>query len=468
MGQATQGCALCWLRNDLRLQDNPALAYALRHHRRVLCVYIDADSDKADPSAGDWWRYRALQDLAEQLDGRLLYCQGEVDSVFRQLLNDFPVAAVYWNRAYDPVARERDTALKQWLRSQSLSVVSFPGNLLFEPWEVVKPDGTPYRVFTPFYKAALVRGFAAPVAEADLSGALVEVEFDAQCGTRKALRDSWTSHIAAHWQPTRAAGLAQLGRFLDGPIADYAERRNLPASGGASCLSPYLHFGQLGVREVVARAAGQPGAEDFIRELLWREFGHAVLYHWPETLAEPMDRRFEAMPWREAEDDLQAWQRGQTGVPLVDAGMRELWQTGFMHNRVRMVVASYLTKHLMIDWRQGARWFEYTLVDADPANNTLGWQWTAGSGVDAAPYFRIFNPVAQAKRFDPDGAYVRRWVPELARLPDRWLNEPWAAPAEVLQGASVRLGGNYPTGLVELGLGRRRALSAWERIKGGN
>jgi deoxyribodipyrimidine photo-lyase len=283
--------------------------------------------------------------------------------------------------------------------------------------------------------------------------------------------------LATTWRPGEPAALAALDRFIEQAATDYAARRDRPGVFGTSRLSAHLHFGEIAPRLVVqclgARIPGRftGAAEPFLRELGWREFAHHLIYHFPETPGEPLDRRFARFPWRDpAFGDgaalLVAWQRGRTGIPLVDAGMRELWHTGWMHNRVRMVVASLLTKNLRMPWQAGARWFWDTLVDADLAANTLGWQWTAGCGADAAPYFRVFNPVLQGERFDPNGSYVRRWCPELAALPDRYLHQPWMAPAGILAAAGVRLGQNYPAPVVDLAESRREALAAWGQVKG--
>ena len=459
--------AIVWLRNDLRLSDNPALHYALRHHSKVACVYIDERAADDNPPANAWWLREALLDLSGQLEGRLLFRRGDAAEALDTLVEKLQAAAVYWNRRYEPQQRALDSRIKQSLKSRGLSVGSFCGNLLYEPWEIAKADGGPYRVFTPFYKMARQQGLVEPTAMPDAP--LLSKLQAGDRSDRKAIEAlptfTWASSFAAHWQPTRSSALERLRDFRAQAIAHYQDHRNLPAEPGVSRLSPYLHFGQIGVREIAAQVEHDAGAEDFLRELIWREFAVYIQYHWPEALEHPMDKRFEQMPWRDDGEALAAWQRGRTGIPMVDAGMRELWHTGLMHNRVRMVVASFLCKHLLIDWRRGADWFEYTLLDADLPNNRMGWQWCAGSGVDAAPYFRVFNPASQGQRFDKDGDYVRRWVPELAKLPNKWLNQPWDAPHDVLKSAGVKLGGNYPKPLIGLKEGRERALKAWELLR---
>ncbi len=462
---SSSAIGLCWFRQDLRVTDNLALTRALQQHTQVLCLYVHEHPDDPDPPASCWWQQRAVQDLADQLQGHLLYRTGDIQHNLQQILAEYTIGAVYWNRLYDPVSIARDTELKTWLREQSIQVHSLPGHLLFEPWQLLKRDGTPYRVFTPFYRVCLAQGLPGDVAPIpDLSRLVPVTDAQAQI-ERDSLTAAWTQSFGEQWDPRRQAGQARLAEFIAQDMPVYDEARDIPATGQVSHLASYLHSGQLSVREVIAATCDQPGADAFVRQLVWREFAHYVLYHWPHTLDQPMDARYVHFPWQTDPAALQAWQRGQTGIPLVDAGMRQLWQTGYLHNRLRMIVASLLCKHLLIDWRAGAAWFMYTLFDADLANNTLGWQWVAGSGVDAAPYFRIFNPVSQGRRFDPEGTYIRHWVPELAALPDRWIQQPWAAPAELLAAHGIQPGRDYPRPIVDLATGRQAALAAWEQMK---
>ncbi|MEL6710386.1 MAG: deoxyribodipyrimidine photo-lyase [Pseudomonadota bacterium] len=456
---------LCWFRQDLRVADNPALTRALQQHTQVLCVYVNENPDDPDPPAACWWQQQAVRDLADQLQGNLLYRTGDVQHNLQQIIAEYAISAVYWNRLYDPASIARDKGLKTWLREQSVQVHSFSGQLFFEPWQLLKRDESPYRVFTPFYKACLAQGLPSEVLPTPDLSRLVPITDAAIQIERDSLAATWTESFSDHWNPSRQAGQDRLRDFVAQDMSAYRKARDIPANSRVSHLAPYLHFGQLSAREVVVATCDQPGADAFVRQLVWREFAHYVLYHSPHTLDQPMNAQYAHFPWRTDPDVLRAWQRGQTGIPLVDAGMRQLWQTGYLHNRLRMIVASLLCKHLLIDWRAGAAWFMYTLFDADLANNTLGWQWVAGSGVDAAPYFRIFNPVSQGERFDADGAYVRRWVPELAALPDRWIHQPWAAPAELLAAHGVQLGRDYPQPIVQLAAGRQAALAAWEQMK---
>ncbi|MBK1724481.1 cryptochrome/photolyase family protein [Thiocystis violacea] len=474
--------AILWLRRDLRLDDNPALMAALDSDQGVLPLYIHAPNEEAPWAPGgasQWWLHGSLRSLDEALrqrGSRLRIERGDSLAVLRRVIAESSATEVHWNRLYDPEARARDARIKQALRADGLRCESHKASLLFEPWEITKSDGQPYRVFSAFWRACVKslahpRPVAAPArlpATAPPSGAIALDDLQLLPRIR------WDQGLQSSWQPGEPAALALAERFLHAQVEDYKAARDLPGVVGTSRLSPYLHFGEISPRRILALvmdAFGDPTSEpveSFVREIGWREFAYHLLYHFPQTPTEPLEARFADFPWSSAENQgaLDAWQRGQTGIPLVDAGMRELWHSGWMHNRVRMVVASLLTKNLLIPWQAGARWFWDTLVDADLASNTQGWQWTAGCGADAAPYFRVFNPIRQGERFDPQGSYVRRWCPELARLPDSHIHQPWAAPQPTLRAAGVSIGGNYPAPIVDLAASRLRALAAYERIKG--
>jgi deoxyribodipyrimidine photo-lyase len=354
---------------------------------------------------------------------------------------------------------------------------SFNAALLFEPHTIQNKSGRPFQVFTPFWKHCLALPVEDPVK-------LPRGEFSAPARWPTSLNLAalgllptvkWDAGLAAAWQPGEAAAVHRLKKFTSGAIDQYADERNRPDLAGTSSLSPYLHFGEIGPRQIWAAVRARSkdsgvfptsrGEQVFLSEVGWREFAHHLLYHFPHTPEEPLRSDFTAFPWRSDAPQLQAWQRGRTGYPIVDAGLRQLWATGWMHNRVRMIVASFLVKHLRISWRDGAAWFWDTLLDADLASNTLGWQWTAGCGADAAPYFRIFNPILQGVKFDPEGSYVRRWVPELSRVPTEFLHEPWAAPSAVLAIAGVKLGVDYPQPIVNHGEARVAALAALQAMR---
>ncbi len=469
---------LLWFRLDLRLRDNPALCAAVATKAPVVPIFIWAPEDE-EPwppgAASRWWLHHSLRSLQERLakaGSKLTIRKGPAEQVLRELVAETQPGCVFWNRRYEPALVARDQKIKAALSAEGIVVESFNSALLFEPWTVRTEKGHPFQVFTPFWKTCL-RQPAPPQplrAPEKLPGPsrwprsmpVEELKLEPKI--------DWTSGIRAAWQPGEEGAQRQFRRFLKGAFARYALDRNFPGKTGTSRLSPHLHFGEISPREIwhslLARQNddNQTSIQAYLREVGWREFAYHLLFHFPFTPNAPLRKEFAQFPWRESAGDLKKWQRGRTGYPLVDAGMRELWTTGWMHNRVRLVVASFLTKHLRISWEEGAYWFWDTLVDADLANNTLGWQWTAGCGADAAPYFRIFNPVLQSERFDPDGDYIRKWVPELAGLPTPWIHKPWMAPKEVLEAAGVRLGEHYPLPMVAHEEARRQALAAWEQI----
>jgi deoxyribodipyrimidine photo-lyase len=465
--------AIVWFRFDLRLADNPALAAAARHDS-VIPVFVWSPGEEAPwapGSASRVWLHASLGELAKALrthGSRLVVRRGPALEALASLVRETGAAAVYWNRCYEPAVVARDTRIKAALRAEGLEAESFRASLLFEPWEIRTRAGQPHRVFTPFWNACLqqprpAEPLPAPSLPAPArwpeSLELDALELDAGV--------DWAGGIRASWKPGESGALTALDRFLAESIAEYGDRRDRPDEPGTSLLSPHLHFGEISARQVwhaVARSAS-PAAEAFLRQLGWREFGYHLLHHFPDTPLEPLRYEYAAFPWEDDVEGLAAWQRGQTGYPLVDAGMRQLWETGWMHNRARMTAASFLVKDLLLPWQEGARWFWDTLVDADLANNTLGWQWTAGCGADAAPFFRVFNPVKQGERFDPSGDYVRRFVPELAALPAEWIHRPWEAPTAVLEAAGVALGHVYPRPLVDHAEARKRALTAFQAVK---
>lgn len=470
---------IVWFRLDLRLADQPALQAAVKRGGPVIPVFIhdpEAEKEWAPGRASDWWLHHSLQKLSEdlqELGSRLIVRQGSSLEVLRSIAKATGATAVFWNRRYEPAVIERDSKIKETLSAENLEVQSFNGALLHEPWTIKNKSGKPFRVFTPYWRTCLALDVEAPTAR---PRNLI--------GPRKWPRSEqlsllpkldWAAGFSG-WKPGENGAAANLKRFLAHALEDYGDGRNLPDRIGTSRLSPHLHFGEISPRQVWAALAKHAKKHNlprtkwrgsqFLAEIGWREFAHQLLYHFPHTTHQPLREDFERFRWRKNDEGLKAWQRGRTGYPIVDAGMRELWTTGWMHNRVRMIVASFLVKDLLISWTEGARWFWDTLVDADLASNTLGWQWTAGCGADAAPFFRIFNPTSQGEKFDPDGGYVRRWCPELKRLPDKWLHQPWNAKDAVLRAAGVQLGKDYPEPIVNHGIARNVALDAFQRIKG--
>lgn len=474
--------SLVWFRKDLRLSDNPALAAAASRGAPILCIFIkDEETEGALPAgaAAAWWLHHSLDGLMKSLaeiGGRLILKAGDPATILPDLCATHDVAEVFWNRCYEPEAIARDRALKVELKDKGVTVESFNGALLREPWEVKTKAGGAYGVFTPFWKAECALGDPdLPKAKPEKIEGVADSGDDLDDWRLLPTTPDWTGGLRETWTPGEEGARARLADFLDDGAKTYAEARDRPDIAGTSRLSPHLAFGELSAREIwhIARdrmrsgeMVSETGIWSFLRELGWRDFNHNLLFHNPDLPSKNYSAKFNAFPWVDDPESLDAWQKGRTGYPMVDAGMRELWHTGFMHNRVRMVVASFLVKHLLIDWREGESWFRDTLVDADLANNTANWQWTAGCGADAAPYFRIFNPMTQGEKFDPDGVYIRRWVPELADVPDKYLNQPWDAPASVLEAAGVELGETYPTRLVVHAEARKRALNAYEEVKG--
>jgi len=465
--------SLVWFRQDLRIQDNPALAAAASAGLPVIALFIFAPEEEAPWSPGGaskWWLHHALASLAHELATLgvpLVIRRGKSLDVLRALADEFAVTSVFWNRRYEPAIIDRDTAIKQTLKQQGVYVHSFNGSLLFEPEQIRNQSGKPFRVFTPFWKHLRSLPVEMPIHVAE------ELLIPPASAPESVSLESlgllpvipWDKDFYRHWSPSRKGAETALQNFVFDRVGSYKSGRDLPGVEGTSRLSPYLHWGQLGPREVWqavqrAGAADDAGGYTFLSEIAWREFAYHLLYHFPDTPGQPLNKAYSHFPWQPDRLYLEAWQSGLTGYPIVDAGMRQLWKTGWMHNRVRMIAASFLVKHLLQPWQDGAAWFWDTLVDADLASNTMGWQWTAGCGADAAPYFRIFNPILQGEKFDPDGVYVSTWVPELKNLPARYIHQPWEAPAAVLQQAGIRLGKDYPKPVIAHRTGRERALAA--------
>ncbi|MCR9071704.1 MAG: DNA photolyase family protein [Alphaproteobacteria bacterium] len=483
---ASSAPTLVWFRRDLRLFDNPALAAAADRGAPVLALYILDDADAGDWKPGGasrWWLHGSLKALGEALSKigtPLILRRGEAAEVVDAMIEESGADAVYWNRRYEPWARERDSRIKDALKKRDLDVRSFNGGLLYEPWEVTTKQDTPFKVFSPFWREIQSKGDPAdplPAPEALAAPEAIPTSEALEDWSLLPSKPDWAGGLRDAWTPGEAGAVARLEDFLDGTVADYKAHRNLPGLAGTSGLSPHLHFGEISPRRIwhAARAASEArsneamdrGTSTFLSEVAWREFSYNLLFNNPTLPETSLRQEFEDFPWREDPDGLAAWRRGRTGYPIVDAGMRELWHTGWMHNRVRMIVASFLIKDLLVHWREGEAWFWDTLVDADLANNAASWQWVAGCGADAAPYFRIFNPVLQGEKFDGDAAYVRRWVPEIADLPDSVIHKPWEAKPDVLRKAGVTLGKTYPHPIVDHAVARKRALEALETIKKG-
>ncbi|MCB1706197.1 MAG: deoxyribodipyrimidine photo-lyase [Halioglobus sp.] len=472
-----------WFRQDLRLRDLRGLNAAMATGRPVLACYILDDESPGEwqmGAASRWWLHHSLAALSRDIEkagGQLYLGRGRATAVLAGMASSCGADLVCCSRQYEPWARQLEVDLHAALEQQGVELKRYSGSLMWEPETVSTQGGTPFKVFTPFWR----RCRDLPVA---LDPPAKRVRFSrwpqlneqteslgdwALCPEKPNWAESWS----ALWQPGERHAHAKLERFLAEAVAEYDTGRNYPSRSVTSRLSAHLHFGEIAPARVfhAAREAGQVNpalqgeTDKFLSELGWREFSHHLLFHFPTLPEEAFKSDFAAFPWVGGARELQAWQQGRTGYPIVDAGMRELWQTGYMHNRVRMVVASFLCKHLLVSWRAGQRWFWDTLVDADLANNACGWQWVAGSGADASPYFRIFNPTTQGEKFDKQGDYVRRWVPELASLPDRYLHQPWNAPAQVLQEAGIELATDYPLPIVDHRDAREAALAAYADVR---
>lgn len=462
---------IVWFRQDLRLNDNPALQSALNGNSAVIPVFIEDETcGRQAGSISRWWRDNSLAKLNNALSkrgSRLIYRKGKAADVLAALASEVDATSVHWNRQYEADIVARDTAIKSTLKEDGIEAESFNGSLLFEPWEVTsKSTGGPFKVFTPFWRACCALGL-----KRGLWDAPEKISAPAQWPNSDALPETAAlPHMDRldMWQPGEDGARDALALFLGENISGYAERRNLPAEPATSRLSPHLRWGEISPARIVAETqAADIKADDgdkFLSELGWREFSYQLLYHNPELAETCLQDKFEAFPWRDDADAFEAWKLGETGYPIVDAGMRELRRTGYMHNRVRMIAASFLIKHLLIDWRKGEKWFWECLVDADPANNSASWQWVAGCGADAAPYFRIFNPILQGPKFDAEGIYTKTYVPELNSLSGKTLYAPWTAKSDMLDSGAISLGDTYPNPIVNHEAARARALESFKSL----
>lgn len=467
---------ILWFRKDLRLSDNRALAHAAATGRPVLPLYIREPNDGPLGRAQSWWLHHSLVALScslEKLGSRLVLRSGAPQAVLSTLVAETGATEILWNRRYDPEGVATDSALKSALRATGITVHSFSGHLLHEPSRMKTGAGGFYRVYTPFWRA-----FEASVGPEDSIESPRALPAPPEWPDTETLGDwhllptrpDWAAAFDEVWTPGEAGAHQRLRNFVKTGLQGYAVRRDFPAEPHVSMLSPHLALGEVSPARIWHATRGLAGdvpVEDvrsFRKELVWREFSYHLLFHFPELPRRNFSEKFGDFPWRSDPEGLRRWQRGETGYPIVDAGMRQLWRTGWMHNRVRMIVASFLVKDLLIDWRDGERWFRDTLVDADPASNAASWQWVAGSGADAAPFFRIFNPITQGEKFDPDGAYVRKFVPELARLETRHIHRPFEASAAILAKAGIVLGKTYPRPIVDHKAARERALASFRSL----
>ena len=468
-----------WFRNDLRLLDNPSLHYAVETGKPIFFVYIDdAKAGWAPGAASRWWLHQSLlslqKDLSE-LNAKLYYFSGSNIEILSKLAAEIQSDQIVYSRVYEPAAIDQDRKLLTLLNDKNVELNISQGNVLFRPGSVLNKQGNTYRVFTPFYKACRELGITSQTIERPKK--LLPFSYKGNCLSLEELdflpNKPWQNGLKARWKPGEKNAGQLLKKFVRGNLFQYSENRDFPNLDSTSHLSPYLHFGEISPQRIIYHLTEignehprlEVEAEKLIRQLVWREFACHILVSYPFTTDKPFQDKFSKFPWKRSDKKLvQAWQQGKTGYPLIDAGMRELWATGYMHNRVRMIVASFLTKNGLIHWKEGALWFWDTLVDADLAQNSMNWQWVAGCGVDAAPYFRIFNPITQSKRFDSEGSYIRRWCPVLSDLPSKYIHAPWEAPDHILKLANVKISVNYPEPILDLKDTRERALQVFQSI----
>ncbi|QDU34174.1 Deoxyribodipyrimidine photo-lyase [Poriferisphaera corsica] len=460
----------------LRIHDHHALYDACKHHDVVIPVYVHHPSIRLG-SAKKWWHHYSLISLNENLHekkSRLIIRQGDLSKELLNLLNDVRCSKLYLHQTLHPLKIKKYQNLIRECEKQKITVNQYPPDMLFKPDQILNQQNNPYKVYTHYRKACLhdivqldikpVPTSLKPITRWPKSLKINELHLLPE--------ENWSDHWPKIWSPGELQAKKQLNIFIKNAILDYSEKRDFPSVDATSKMSVFLANGDISSKYIWAKVVSKfnktkqySEVEAYLKQLVWREFAYYILWHFPHTLDKPLYDKYSAFPWKQNQEELKAWQTGKTGYPIVDAGMRQLWHTGFMHNRLRMIVGSFLVKDLLIHWHEGAHWFEETLLDADDANNTLGWQWVAGCGADAAPYFRIFNPITQGEKFDKAGEYVRTWLPELKNMPDKFIHQPWNAPEHTLKKAGVELGINYPKPIIDHKIARERALKALYSLK---
>ncbi|MDB3955230.1 DNA photolyase family protein [Alphaproteobacteria bacterium] len=464
---------ILWFRKDLRLMDNPALVEA-NLNAEIIPIFILDDTNPEENrmgAASRVWLYHSLKSLNISLQKKINFYSGDPVKIISELINNYNINGVYWNRCYEPWEIRRDKKIKDLLKIKKVKAKSFNGSLIREPWEVLKEDQTPYKVFTALYKKAYLNSDikVEVINEPTKINYSTKIFSSNTLDTLKLLPNlSWADNIIKYWQVGEKNAHLKMTEFFKKGIDDYKEGRNFPFKKNVSRLSPHIHFGEISPKQLWVKAksiSSNKNTEHFVSEICWREFSYYLLYHFPNLPKDNLQKKFNNFPWKNNNYYFDSWKKGKTGYPIIDAGMRELYETGYMHNRVRMIVASFLVKNLLIHWHKGERWFWDCLFDADLANNSASWQWVAGSGADAAPYFRIFNPVTQGVKFDVDGQYTKQYVPELKDMPNKYLFSPWEAPDDVLNKANVVLGGNYPKPIIDIKESREKALYSFSLIK---
>ena len=463
-----------WFRQDLRLHDNPSF-YESCQKGKILPIFIfDTYNPKQHQigSASKLWLHHSLLSLQKSLKGNLCLQLGNPKEILDYLINKYNINCVSWNRCYEPWQITRDKEIRKYLLSKGIEVKTYNSSLLWEPWEVLKQNGTPYKIFTPFYKKGCLLNAPLPNKPISIPNNINFVSINNEYYNIENLNLlsnlDWSKKLLKHWGIGEEAAISKLNNFVKHNLKDYKEGRNYPRKNLVSKLSPHIHFGEISLNFIWNKINSLKVTENtqhFLSELGWREFSYNLLYHFPHLPKKNLQKSFDKFQWKNNKKHLIAWKRGLTGYPIVDAGMRQLWKEGYIHNRVRMIVGSFLVKNLLIHWHYGAKWFWDCLVDADLANNSVSWQWIAGCGTDAAPYFRIFNPITQGVKFDAQGIYTKKYVPELEKLPDKYLFSPWQAPGNILKDAGVILGTHYPYPIVDLQESRNLALETYKNLK---
>ena len=464
---------ILWFRKDLRLMDNPALVEANLNAEIIPIFILDDTNPKENKmgAASRVWLYHSLKSLNISMQKKINFYSGDPFKIISELINSYNINGVYWNRCYEPWEIRRDKKIKDLLKIKKVKAKSFNGSLIREPWEVLKEDQTPYKVFTALYKKAYLNSDikVEVINEPTKINYSTKIFSSNTLDTLKLLPNlSWADNIIKYWKVGEKNAHLKMTEFFKKGIDDYKEGRNFPFKKNVSRLSPHIHFGEISPKQLWVKTksiSSNKNTEHFVSEICWREFSYYLLYHFPNLPKDNLQKKFNNFPWKDNNYNFDSWKKGKTGYPIIDAGMRELYETGYMHNRVRMIVASFLVKNLLIHWHKGERWFWDCLFDADLANNSASWQWVAGSGADAAPYFRIFNPVTQGVKFDVDGQYTKQYVPELKDMPNKYLFSPWEAPDDVLNKANVVLGGNYPKPIIDIKESREKALYSFSLIK---
>ena len=458
---------LVWFRNDLRIQDNLTIQKLLERGSTLMPIFI---INEEIGSASKFWLSESLESLNRQLNDCLSSFSGSAANVIEELIRENDIREITWNRGFDRKSLSDEAEVKKIAKKYNVKVFVYNSSLLLAPEQTLKKDGTPYRVFTPFYKNNYL-DLSFPCSNVDIKKlSILSVKSNSKVeNVRKNLtsESNWYKKFNRLWQPGEDGAIMTLKKFIEQGLIGYGEGRNRPDLNHVSKLSPHIHFGEISPSRIAyaLQKIDTIDKEKFYTELVWREFSHNLLFYFPHITDENLQEKFNKLEWRSNQVELSLWQEGATGIPIVDAGMRQLWAEGYMHNRVRMIVGSFLVKNLLHHWKDGRDWFSETLLDADIANNNASWQWVAGTGVDASPYFRIFNPITQSQKFDPQGEYIKKYIPELSRVPETYIHEPWTCPTHVLKQESIQIGIDYPKPMVDLRETRERALQAFYMIK---